>query len=556
MKKLLIMIMAVAVIIATLGVAQEARAYTWTNVGGDPLVPGGVWNPGTCGEKFLNSAKVRKAESLVRSANGQPSWVIANADKEFQRGNIKSSYIARGTKVGAMSYGRNVVRVVKNTTYYGQYEKLPYYYVVSSKTSKVKVSGVYYQKTVSYRVSMAKPCGNVFIFMKKTKLVRMYQLKVEKRCDTASGKRLADWQLQVKVGTKTYKVTSKADKAVLVAWVLPGTKVSASETQQEGWEAVIGKFDTFKMPKATKTLTFVNKEICPPPEKYDLKVVKKEDCSFKLLGGWTIQGVVDNEMRSVVTSSDGPTLVGQYEAGVRYDLTEVLKEGWEIVSPTNGNYSGVMPNHDVTLVYINKPYCPPPVIEKHKIFVKKVNYDTGALIDCWKVSAILDGGKSTLYTSDSGYVLVGTLEEGKGYTLTEESRANWTAKTPATVSGKMGSDDVYVVFKNQYCPPPVAHTIKVCGNVTCLEHLTDAKYSATLNAEVTSHSDSDAITYRWTVNGKSYSTDLKHYYIELNYNTVYSVTLTATDAAGHSAQYTLPAFNEQGPGSPPPPPAD
>lgn len=143
--------------------------YTWKHVGGDPLIKGGVWTVGDFSYKMLNSHKVRSAISLVRKANGQPSWVISAADKQLSAGNIHKSTISRGTKVGAMSYGLARVRVVKNTIYRGQYSKLPYYYVNSSKTYPITKNGAKYLRTVTYRVSMAKKCGNVFIFHKSTK---------------------------------------------------------------------------------------------------------------------------------------------------------------------------------------------------------------------------------------------------------------------------------------------------------------------------------------------------------------------------------------------------
>lgn len=652
MRTKLVIILAVLVI--ALIAVPAAQAYTWSHVGGDPLVPGGVWSDGDFSYLMLNSSKVRTALSYVRSANGQPKWVLPNAYDAVAKGKIHTGSVPMYAHLGAMSYGRNTIRVVKNTVYAGQYNPLPIFHVVSSKTTTVKIDGKYFRQTTSYRVSMAKPCGNVFIYKKTVTRKRLWELRVEKRLDTISGERLAGWQITGTVGGKDKSLTTKSTGSVLVGRYLAGTKYNLSEVLTEGWEIVSPEGGNFagKMPKKNLTLKFVNREPCAPI--YKLYVQKQEDCSFKLLAGWVISGNVGGAPVSVTTVSTGSTLVGEYVEGTSYSLSETLKDGWEIVSPANGNFTGQMPAHDLTLTFVNKPYNPPPPPpDEYCLFVRKVNADGGALIGGWGISGTLAGQEVSKSTSASGWVLVGALEEGESYFLSEETRENWFPVSPTTgyFSGVMGTKDVYLTFSNRYSPPepqeyclfvevredsttgprlsnwtvqgygggswysvlssssdwirvdcfeegtvydfsivmkdgwqlvspsggrytgtmpnhnvyltyvvrrcpPPSHELSVRGEVSPLEHVDQGHLSVTLDAIVLTHTDGDSLNFSWYVNGVRHDTILTSYYILLEYETVYNVTLVATDKLGHTAQYTLAPFNFTGPGEPPPPPPD
>jgi hypothetical protein len=721
------------IMLAGLIVAPAAQAFTWTHVGGDPLVPGGVWDQGKFGQLLLNSSKVRTALSLVRNANGQPAWVLTNAYDQVSKGNIKSSSITRGTRVGAMSYGRNVVRVVKNTVYMGQYKYLPYFYVCASKTTVVKINGICYQQTVSYRVSMAKHCGNVFIFKKKTVKKRMFKLTVEKRCNSATGARLPDWKIKGTADGKDYSVTTKADSTKFVAWLLPGKKYDFSEVTQDGYEVVVGHLSGI-MPKANKTLTFVNKKVvvmhkifakkinfvtCEliggwgltadldgrsvntttsgtdwrflgevaeggsysvteetranwvpmspetvsgtmgtsdvyitfenkfvPPEvpKHHVFVKKLNFDTGAQIGGWGISGFLDGQSFNDTTQSSGWKDLGLIAEGTSYSVTEETRADW--VAKTATTVSGTMGTSDVYITFKNKfvpPEVPkhhvfvkkinfdtgaqiggwgvsgsldgqslndatqssgwkdlglvaegrsysvteetraywvaktattvsgtmgtsdvyitfknqfvPPEVPKHKIFVKKINFDTGAQIGGWGITGDLDGLPVSDATSSSGWKCIGEVEEGGWYSVSEESRQYWNPKTPSTVSGTMGTSDVYITFKNQYCPPPPPHVLEIEACVTPLDHGSFG-VNVTLDVTVLRHSDGDEpLRFSWYVNGVRYDTLLYHFPLTLEYGKVYSVSVIATDPANHMVQATIPPFNFQDGSDPPPPPA-
>jgi hypothetical protein len=74
------------------------------------------------------------------------------------------------------------------------------------------------------------------------------------------------------------------------------------------------------------------------------------------MGGIDVTGTVGAQSVSVTTTDTAPTLIGQFPAGTAYDLTEILFGNWQAVNPGSGNQSGTMPDHDLTLVFINEEY--------------------------------------------------------------------------------------------------------------------------------------------------------------------------------------------------------
>jgi hypothetical protein len=262
MKRAVIAVLIVC--LASLILASSALAFSWLNVGGDPLVPGGVWSK----QSYVNAMEkplVKQRFHQVLAGNGQPDWVLAKAfalAKDVD--NVRQGTIQYGEYVGTMGSGHSVDYRV---TYLGQYRPLATFYVQPKKTTTVKINGNYYKKTVRYQVVLAKPCGNALIIHKRVKLQRLYELRVEKRLDTVTGERLAGWIIQGKAGGKEVEKTTKSTGSVLVGRYLAGTKYNLSEVLVDGWEIVSPANGNFagSMPKKNLVLKFVNKEICPPP---------------------------------------------------------------------------------------------------------------------------------------------------------------------------------------------------------------------------------------------------------------------------------------------------
>jgi hypothetical protein len=354
------MVVIILVLFASLMFASSAQAFVWSHVGGDPLVPGGVWSKASFQSKMLHSANVRTALSYVRSGNGNPSWVLKVAYQEVAKDNIYTGGVTRGTHLRTMAFG-HPVSVKKNTVYMGQYNPLPIFYVVAKKTVTVKIAGKYYRQTTSYWVSMAKPCGNVFIFHKRVVKKRLWELRVEKRLDSSEGVRLTGWTIDGQAKGKDVNVVTSSETSTLVGRYLSGTRFDLSEVLQDGWEIVspVGGSFAGRMPRRNLTLTFVNRRV--EEERYRLYVEKREDSlTGPRLAGWQVTGLADGEGVNLVTSGNELTLVGIFTEGTAYDLSEVLQGGWEIVSPAGGEFTGTMPAHDVILTFVNRQAPPPP----------------------------------------------------------------------------------------------------------------------------------------------------------------------------------------------------
>lgn len=88
---------------------------------------------------------------------------------------------------------------------------------------------------------------------------------------------------------------------------------------------------------------------------YNLYIEKRSgSVEGPLLAGWEVTGTVGAASIDTSTSASGPVLVGSYAAGTAYNLAEVPQPDWTIVSPANGDFSGVMPAADLTLTYVNQ----------------------------------------------------------------------------------------------------------------------------------------------------------------------------------------------------------
>ena len=242
---------------------STALAYNWRSSPGNPLVVGGVHSKAEFRHLFLYHKRVNTAVKDVLRADHAPSWVYGAALKKVKAGAIYSGTLRRGTKLGAMAFGRHTTRIVNHTVWMGR-KPLPYYWVNASRS--VVVDGV--RVTTTYKVAMAKPCGNPFVlgpFVTRTPVVvPTYNLYIEKRIDNPTG-----------VGSR--------------------------------------------------------------------------------LNNWQVTGTVGGAAVDKLTSSDGLVLVGSYPAGTPYDLRETLQQGWYIVSPSEGRFTGVMPAQDLTLTFLNSP---------------------------------------------------------------------------------------------------------------------------------------------------------------------------------------------------------
>ena len=264
MKRRLSVLLVLALAIALI-IPSAALAFNWVESPGSPLVRGGVHSVGRFESLFLHNTKVRNAIKGVLKADKAPSWVYAAAVAKAKAGDVHSAFLGRGSRIGAMAFGPRTTKILKNTIWRGSF-KLPYYYVVASQdvvANDVKV-------TTSYRVCLAKTCGNPFVFHRvvtSTPLPR-FNLFVEKRASltdglTVSGPLLGGWEVTGTVGGVFKDVTTTDTAATLVGSFTAGTPYSLSEVMKQGWLPVPPQNGMFSgaMPASDLTLTFVNERV-------------------------------------------------------------------------------------------------------------------------------------------------------------------------------------------------------------------------------------------------------------------------------------------------------
>jgi hypothetical protein len=255
----------ILLVVAAMVLPTTALAYNWTRSPVSPLVVGGVHSEGSFKHVILNHKRVQLAIKGVMAADHTPSWVYAAAISQVQAGDIHSSSLGRGTNIGAMAFGPRTTKIVKNTVWRGN-GRLPYYYV--NATQSVVQDG--YRIDTTYRVALAKTCGNPFVTgptVTRTLVVTpVYNLYVEKRRDSLTGPRLAGWSISGTAGGKSIdEVTSSEDK-VLIGSYPAGTAYSVQEDSRVGWSIVSPAEGIFigNMPAQDLTLTFVNHENVTP----------------------------------------------------------------------------------------------------------------------------------------------------------------------------------------------------------------------------------------------------------------------------------------------------
>jgi len=402
MLKHRLLVVLVAVLAIALLFPAVALGFNWRESPVSPLVSGGVHSTAKFKQVFLHNSRVVKAIKGVIKADNDPSWVYSAAAAQVKAGKIFQASLATNTHIGAMAFGPRVTKIVKKTVWTDN-ERLPYYYAIASRS--VVSNG--FRITTSYRVCLAKTCGNPFVFMKKvTKssvsppLPDTFALYVDKYQDSQEGTRLAGWEVTGTVldGSlvTTVDVTTTDTASTLVGYFDVGSTYDLTEIGQPGWAPVPGfpSEVTGVMPDGDVHVVFVNQQV------YNLYVEKRKacfKCDFddkdwndcwqqwdqdkdfcgsnsldclkpicswvpgKRLGGWEITGtVLANSITTpvdVTTTCTAPTLVGQFPAGATFDLSEVQQEGWLPVCPVSGEATGTMPADDLTVTFVNMKVC-------------------------------------------------------------------------------------------------------------------------------------------------------------------------------------------------------
>ena len=161
----------------------------------------------------------------------------------------------------------------------------------------------------------------------------------------------------------------------------------------------------------------------------------------------------------------------------------------------------------------------------------------------------------TATTRSDHAVVIATVPSGTDYDLSEVLQAGFEVVTPTNGRhvGTVTDHNVVLTYVNRRVTPPPAHELVVngSGEFSCLDPV---KVSGDLIATVVTHSDADALSYTWTVNGVNYVTTNTRFGMDFAYETWYNITLATKDAAGHTSTSVLAPRYFSAPADPPPPP--
>ena len=252
--------------------------------------------------------------------------------------------------------------------------------------------------------------------------------------------------------------------------------------------------------------------------------------------------------------------------------TETVKEGSRTFSVTT-TYRWYMAkacaNVFVRFISTKKvEITPPPVVPCPSFYIhiqKLQDCTSGPRLAGWPIDGTvtrpigpLDQG---VITRADDWVTVGPFPTNTPYSFNElaalAARPDWEAVAPTVLAGVVPDHDVYLTFVNRKIPPPpVVHLLCVAGSAefSCMN---PCSVDATLTAIVV-HSDDDLVTLTYKVNNEVVKTTNSLLVVvhDLPYGRPFTITVTAKDAAGHTANDThyYPAIDPPATSSPPPPP--
>lgn len=233
-------------------VPSSAVAYQWTRSPVDPLIQGGVHSKSKFRRYLASSTKVRSAIRAVIKADRYPGWVLDAAARKAAAGHIHTTSLKRGSRIGAMAFGTNRTKTVKNTVWAGK-GRLPYYYVYAGKT--VVQNG--YSVTTTFKVCLAKSCANPFVIGRRvSRVASRHNLFVDTRDN--DNLRVGGFLINGVVGTQTVSVQTTDTAATLIGQFPVGTPYSLGVGQPGAPSSLVTTpgYLTGTMPASDLTLTF------------------------------------------------------------------------------------------------------------------------------------------------------------------------------------------------------------------------------------------------------------------------------------------------------------
>jgi hypothetical protein len=157
------------------------------------------------------------------------------------------------------------------------------------------------------------------------------------------------------------------------------------------------------------------------------------------LAGWEVTGTVNGVPVDVFTNDSAPVLVGSYQIGSTYDLTEVQQAGWDVVT---GEVTGtVTGTSDIVVTLVNKQHLYNLYVEKH------MDSEEGTMVGGFEVTGNVGDSPVDVETSDTCPVLVGQFTAGTPIDLSEVQQDGWQVVT-GSFDTTMPTSDVTLKFVN------------------------------------------------------------------------------------------------------------
>jgi hypothetical protein len=236
---------------------------SWTHLGGYPLVTGGAPTKAAFCKGVSSNSRVIDSITLIAWLKGYPSWIAAQARVAVKAGEVYKGSLGRD--LDWLCFAPRGKILIQKGRWLGSGSPKTFCVIAKAPQPKlVKIKGCWYQKTLRYQVYAPKKCFNVRVRVMKPILKRLYELKVEKRLDCATGTRIENFLIKTTAGGKKIDRMTKSTGSVSVGFFLPGTPIKSVEENQAGYIVVVGSFDKLKMPRKNLTLTFINKKVCTP----------------------------------------------------------------------------------------------------------------------------------------------------------------------------------------------------------------------------------------------------------------------------------------------------
>jgi hypothetical protein len=271
-KRMVLMAALTGVMGLTAGILMPATAAAhhggahWTRLGGDPLVPGGVWTRGGF-QKLVTSPKGQRAMFFARLNSAERAAIT----RQVRMGNFRTCTMRYGEVFVWMSFGRNGTTVDRNVMFLDPRFRRG----TSAWCANTTVGGMI------VTIKVPKLCGNIAVPRRRPapkpkppKPVpppKMAPIAIIKIAEDASGRQLS----AVPTNVFVFDVTCDGHGGPVIYIQTPmpagtcrvGGTVTITEHSTPGWQLLGPSTQSFQVGSKGVTAVFKNRQlpVAPPP---------------------------------------------------------------------------------------------------------------------------------------------------------------------------------------------------------------------------------------------------------------------------------------------------